>query len=238
MKHIALKTFAAALLAGTAVAGMGTSASAADLPSAKMAPVAPVEVWNPWMFRARALFVMPQERSTLYALPGGAQIPGAHVAISNSVVPEVDFTYFFTRNIAVEVIAGVTPHSVKGSGVINGIPIGSAWLLPPTVTLQYHFTGLGAFKPYVGAGVNYTIFFNEKAKTAWGWSKFDLKDNFGLALQAGVDIMLNKNWGINLDVKKIFLQTDAKVYVGGLPAVKAKVNIDPWIIGAGITYKW
>jgi outer membrane protein len=235
MKRLALKSFAAVLLAGTAVSG----AMASDLPSRKgpvMAP--PVETWSPWMIRARALAVVPQEKATIYT-PAGVVIPGAGLSITNSIVPEVDLTYFFTQNIAVEVIAGVTPHKIKGAGILAGIPVGSAWLLPPTISLQYHFTGMGAFKPYVGIGANYTVFFNEKASAASGFGRLDLKDNFGFALQAGVDIMLNRNWGINLDVKKLFLSTDATVYtLGGAPAVTAKVKIDPWIFGAGVTYRF
>ncbi len=218
----------AALLAGTAL----TPAQAADLPSAKTAPLAPIMTqWSPWMIRGRALFVIPQESAKLKL--GGAPIVGGDVNISNSVVPELDISYFFTQNIAVELVLGVTPHNVKGAGTLAGARIGSAWLLPPTLMLQYHFTGLGAFKPYVGAGVNYTVFFNEKAKG--GFTSFDLKDSFGLALQVGVDYMIDKHWGINFDVKKIFLEPKVKVNNG---LISGKVKIDPWLIGTGITYRF
>ena len=148
-------------------------------------------------------------------------------------MPELDITYFFTPNLAVELILGVTPHNVKGAGALAGARIGSAWLLPPTLTLQYHFTGLGAFKPYVGAGVNYTVFFDEKAKG--GFNRFDLKNTFGVALQVGFDYMLDKHWGINVDVKKIFLEPKVRVNNG---LVTGKVKIDPWIIGTGVTYRF
>lgn len=218
----------AALLAGTAL----TPAQAADLPSAKTAPLAPIMTqWSPWMIRGRALFVIPQESAKLKL--GGAPIVGGDVNISNSVVPELDISYFFTQNIAVELVLGVTPHNVKGAGTLAGARIGSAWLLPPTLMLQYHFTGLGAFKPYVGAGVNYTVFFNEKAKG--GFTSFDLKNTFGLALQVGFDYMLNEHWGINFDVKKIFLEPKVKVNNG---LISGKVKIDPWLIGTGITYRF
>lgn len=218
----------AALLAGTAL----TSAQAADLPSTKKAPLAPIMTqWSPWMIRGRALVVVPQESAKLKL--GGAPIVGGDVNISNSVVPELDISYFFTQNIAVELVLGVTPHNVKGAGTLAGTRIGSAWLLPPTLMLQYHFTGLGAFKPYVGAGVNYTVFFNEKAKG--GFTSFDLQNTFGLALQVGFDYMLNEHWGINFDVKKIFLEPKVKVNNG---LISGKVKIDPWLIGTGITYRF
>lgn len=228
MSRILHLSLGAALLAGTAL----TSAQAADLPSTKMAPLAPIMTqWSPWMIRGRALFVVPQESAKLKL--GGAPIVGGDVDISNSVVPELDISYFFTKNIAVELILGVTPHNVKGSGTLAGARIGSAWLLPPTLMLQYHFTDLGAFKPYVGVGVNYTVFFNEKAKG--GFTNFDLKDSFGLALQAGFDYMIDKHWGINFDVKKIFLEPKVKVNNG---LITGKVKIDPWLIGAGVTYRF
>jgi len=222
-----LAPLTAALLGATML-----SATASDLPSSKAAPGAPlVEAWSPWMLRGRALVVVPQEQASLRA--GGAPIAGGDVDISTSVVPELDITYFLTRNIALELILGVTPHNVKGAGALAGARIGSAWLLPPTLTLQYHFDPIGAFKPYIGAGINYTVFFDEKAKG--GFTSFDLKDSVGLALQAGVDIMLDRHWGINFDVKKIFLEPKVKVNGG---AVAGKVRIDPWIFGAGITYKF
>ena len=221
-------SLAAILLGATALNG----ARAADLPSTKTDPLAPVlSSWSPWMIRGRALVVMPQEEANLRL--GGAPVIGGKVDISNSVVPELDITYFFTKNIAAELILGVTPHNVKGAGSLAGARIGSAWLLPPTLMLQYHFTDLGAFKPYVGAGVNYTVFFNEKAKG--GFTDFDLKDSFGVALQAGFDYMIDRHWGINVDVKKIFLEPKVKVNNG---LVAGKVKIDPWLIAAGITYRF
>lgn len=228
ISHSIRLSFAAALLGATAL----SPALASDLPSSKAAPVAPIlEPWSPWMIRGRALFVVPQEDANLKL--GGAPIVGGDVSISSSVVPELDITYFFTKNIAAELILGVTPHNVKGAGSLAGTRIGSAWLLPPTLMLQYHFTDLGAFKPYVGVGVNYTVFFDEKAKG--GFTSFDLQDSFGVALQAGFDYMIDRHWGINVDVKKIFLEPKVKVNNG---LVAGKVRIDPWLIGAGVTYRF
>ena len=223
-----------AALAAAALVAMPLAAAAADLSARKAAPpapVAPVESWSPWMIRGRALVVHPQPSAKLDL--NGVRIPGAGVDISTSVVPELDITYFFTPNLAAELILGVTPHKVKGTGALAGTRIGEAWLLPPTLMLQYHFTGLGAVKPYVGAGINYTMFFNEKAKG--GFYSFDLKDSVGFALQAGVDIMIDKHWGVNFDVKKIFLEPDVNVNHG---LVTGKVKIDPWLIGTGVTYRF
>jgi outer membrane protein len=172
--------------------------------------------------------VAPQASATV------DQIPGATVSIATSVVPELDITYFFTRNLAAEVILGVTPHNIDGRGAINGIPIGRAWLLPPTVLLQYHFTDLGALKPYIGAGPNYTIFFNQTA--AGGViTQLSVKNTFGAALQVGVDYMWDRHWGWNVDVKKVFLRPNVTMNNG---ALTGRVAIDPWIIGTGVTYKF
>lgn len=173
------------------------------------------------MIRARALNVVPNE--------SGRVSNGDRVNIDNSTVPEFDFTYFLTPNIAAELIAAVTPHDVKTSSDIDA---GSSWLLPPTLTLQYHFTQFDGFKPYVGAGVNYTHFFNEDAGAL---NAVKYEDSFGGALQAGVDIPIQDNWYANIDVKKVFISTTAKFSPSG---VRADVDIDPWLIGVGVGYKF
>lgn len=127
----------------------------------------------------------------------------------------------------------MTKHDVKLNAA--GPKIASTWLLPPTLTLQYHFTELGAFKPYVGVGVNYTIPFSEKGYN--GLTNFSMKSAFGLAAQVGFDYMINRNWGINVDVKKLWLRHDWKGTLGG-GAVKGKANLDPWIVGVGVTYRF
>ena len=107
--------------------------------------------------------------------------------------------------------------------------------LPPTLTLQYHFTDFGAFKPYIGAGVNYSLFYNQSEKP--GFTNLDVKNTFAPALQVGFDYMLNEHWGVNFDVKKLFLKTDWTAELNGTP-VSGKARLDPWLIGAGITYRF
>jgi outer membrane protein len=173
------------------------------------------------LIRARALNVMPDESSSMNIADS--------VKLSNTFTPELDATYFFTPNIAAELIAAVSPHRVSTKG---GVDAGDVWLLPPTLTLQYHFNQFESVKPYVGAGVNYTHFFG-----ANGGSLSDPKydDSFGAALQAGADMPLGNNWYANLDVKKVYINTTAK-FSGG--TVRADVDIDPWIVGVGIGYKF
>lgn len=220
---------ALALLLGS----VALPAFAADLPSRTVAtPI--YEAPSPWMIRVRALVVAPQSSASVSV--AGVEVPGSLKA-STSIVPELDITYFFTKNIATELVLGVTPHDVKGSGALSALgKIGSTWLLPPTLTLQYHFTELGAFKPYVGAGVNYTFTFDNKE--AGVMTAFKVKNAPGLALQAGFDYMLDKHWGLNVDVKKLWLRPDATATVLGLVPVTAKVQLDPWLIGVGATYRF
>ena len=180
--------------------------------------------------RARAIYVAPDESATTSI--------GGTVDIDNKVVPEVDFTYFIADNIGLELIAATTKHNVVGVGTALGASadLGSAWLLPPTLSLQYHLpmsnnTGL---KPYFGAGINYTFFYSEK-EAGGAITDFNLKDSVGFSLQAGVDFEIDEDLFLNLDVKKLFLSTDAEINGG---AVTADVKIDPWIVGVGIGTKF
>lgn len=178
---------------------------------------------SPWMVRARLLLVAPNESANVSI--------GGDVRIDNSVVPEVDVTYFFTKNIAAELIAAVTPHDVSHT---FGVDLGSAWLLPPTLTLQYHFDPDGpAMRPYVGVGINYTTFFGVDEPAGLNIS-YD--DSWGLALQAGVNIPFGDGWSANIDVKYIDINTDVTI-TGGVNAT-ADVDINPVVVGFGVGYRY
>jgi outer membrane protein len=175
-----------------------------------------------WMVRVRALGVLPDESADLNI--------GGSVNIDDSVVPELDITYFFDKNWATELVLGVTPHS--GKTTPSNIDLGSVWLLPPTLTLQYHFELENKWKPYVGAGVNYTHFFGvDKGPTI---TSISYDDSFGPALQAGIDVPIKDNWYFNLDVKKVWISTDVRVN----GAVTGSVDIDPWLVGVGVGYRF
>ncbi len=176
--------------------------------------------------RVRALGVVPDEKSDVTA--AGAPLAG-DLDISNAMIPEVDLTYFFTDNIAAEVIAGTARHKMD----FNGDNLGKAWILPPTLTAQYHFTPHSAFSPYVGAGVTYALMYGEKSGA--GFTDLDVGNGVGPALQAGFDYWLDDNWGVNFDVKKVWLNVDASLNNGG---IKADVDLDPWLIGAGVSYRF
>ena len=189
------------------------------------------------MVRLRGLVVSPLDESVSVD-----QIPTAGGEIDNAIVPELDFTYFFTPNIAAELILATTPHTITGKGAVAGADLGDVWLLPPTLTLQYHVTQLGAWtgseslgkiQPYFGAGVNYTIFYGETAGVpAVGTVK--LEDSFGFALQAGVDIEITPGWYLNADVKYIMLEADWKSTTG----LTGEAEINPLIVGLGLGYRF
>ena len=205
---------------------------------------------NEWDIRIRAIGVIPQESATIGVI-------GGDINISNTVVPELDFTYFFAKNFSAELILATTKHQVKtkgsnlsaiGAGSSADVDLGKVWLLPPTLTLQYHLPTGTLFKPYIGAGLNYTIFYNaDKGSTVGG---IDYNNSFAFATQLGADFDISKKVFLNIDLKKIFLSTKVKVDASNLtpagkpelaPVLKnipADVKIRPWIIGVGMGYRF
>ncbi|MGY3443106.1 OmpW/AlkL family protein [Bradyrhizobium sp. USDA 4473] len=218
---------------------------AADLARAPIYYKAPqIEPFNPWMIRLRVLGVLPDTAGSSVNVAGAPALssPASGLSISDQAVPELDITYFLTNNVAAELILGVTRHHISGTGALNGLDVGKAWLLPPTLTLQYHFTDFGRFKPYIGAGINYTVFFNQfAANTSLAGSTvtdLHISNKFGAAVQFGFDYMLDRHWGLNFDVKKLWLRPNYSATVNNAIAVTGRANIDPWLVSGGITYKF
>lgn len=192
------------------------------------------------LVRLRGIMVAPQESS------GGITptFPGEKVKISNSFMPELDFTYMATKHIGAELILATTKHHASGtSGTTGSIGrLASTWVLPPTLTLQYHFMPDGAIRPYVGAGLNYTIFYKEKAsaglRTAVGPTTVGMKDSVGYALQAGVDVPVTKRMFVNFDIKYIDIKTTARLATTAIGAQQVHVKLDPLVVGLGIGMKF
>src|SRR3989338_4020996 len=167
---------------------------------------------GPWMVRARAVHLDSANKDST---PLG-------LTVNNKTIPEVDVSYFFTPNVAAELILTAPQKYTLRAG---GVAIGSLKHLPPTLLAQYHFN-LNGFKPYVGAGLNYTRFSSVKAPAG-----VDIdRNSFGAALQVGVDIPLQKNLYLNFDVKKVFIKTD--VTAGG--AKLGTFKVDPVLVGGGL----
>lgn len=185
------------------------------------------------LVRLRGIMVSPNEDSGA-VLP---TFPAASVSVDNAIVPELDFTYFLTDTIGVELILATSPHDIGGEGALSGLgEIADVMALPPTLTVQYHFAPEAAIRPYVGAGVNYTIFYSADASSsltgAVGPTSVDLDDSFGWAVQAGFDIPLTERLFFNADVKYIDIDTTATLNSGGLINT-VDVDIDPFVFGVG-----
>ena len=118
--------------------------------------------------------------------------------------------------------------------MLGDVDLGEVSHLPPTLTLQYHPLPKERFSPYLGAGINYTIFYNEDAPGG-AVTSIHYQDTFGYALQAGIDVAVAENWSVNFDVKKLFISTEVAINGG---AINADVDIDPWIVGLGVGYKF
>lgn len=202
-----------------------------------------------WRARLRGVYIVPQERADITVI-------GGDVGISKSLIPELDFTYFIDQHFALELILGTTRHDVKakgadlsaiGAGKNAEVDLGRVWLLPPTLTLQYHYA-FGKFKPYVGAGINYTIFYGGNAGPVV--QDVSYKNKVAFAAQAGFDVAISERVFLNADLKKLFLNTKATVNAGNLTPegspelkpvlsdIQADVEIKPWLIGVGIGYRF
>jgi len=168
--------------------------------------------------RARLVNLDPANKDT---------VPGLAVTVNSKVFPEVDFSYFLSPNLAAELILTYPQkHNVYG----DGAKIGTLKHLPPTLSLQYHLTDFGAFKPYVGAGLNYTHFMSVDLPAGLSIDK----NSFGLSLQAGLDYLIDKTWSVNVDVKKVQIATDLKSAGSKLGTIK----VDPVVFGIGLGYKF
>lgn len=178
------------------------------------------EKQSKWAVRLRVIDAVPPSSSY--------NLAGSDVKISSSVMPEVDFSYYFTKNLAAELILGTTHHTVKLANGDGSPTLGKVWLLPPTLNLQYHLP-LKNFIPYIGAGINYTIFYGVKDEAA----SLDYKNNAGFSMQAGFDYNINSKWFINVDAKKVLLKSDVTVK-GTTPVVLSGVKVNPYIFGIGI----
>ncbi|MDC7702611.1 OmpW/AlkL family protein [Vogesella indigofera] len=155
-------------------------------------------------------------------------LQAANVDVSNDTIPELDFTYMLTNNIGAELILGTSKHDVTSA---LG-KLGSVKVLPPTLTLQYHFNPEGQFRPYAGAGINYTRFYDVKNTDVLPWTV--KKNSFGPALQVGIDMPLTKDVFLNLDMKKLWIKT--KVSSNGTDL--GTLDINPLVTSVGIGMKF
>lgn len=214
MKHLFRNRIKAAVVA-TYLLGAGALASPAQ--AAGDDPMNGIHAGDV-LVRLRAISIMPNVETN-------QSLSALNVGVNNAIVPELDLTYMIRDYLGVELILGTSRHQLTSSlGNLGGVNV-----LPPTLLLQYHFNHAGHIRPYVGAGLNYTLFYNN-GLNAGGQPISITNHSFGPALQAGVDVQVTRSLFVNADIKKIWMHTDATL--GGQSL--GRLNIDPVVVGLGV----
>jgi outer membrane protein len=223
------------------------------------------------LVRLRGIAIIPDNDSDQVRVAGLGSVQSlnggesSRVNVTKAIVPEVDITYMLTKYIGIEAIAGIAKHDVElqdnglstlvttltggaaGSGLTDGFKIFDTWVLPPTVTLQYHFMPDNNIRPYAGVGVNYTAFLWDDATTqletaVGGPVHVNSRNGWAWAAQVGVDIDWKDNWYFNIDMKYIDLETEASIFINGGPLagtnLRVDTNVSPFVVGAGIGYRF
>lgn len=183
--------------------------------------------------RIRATGVVPTEDATIGVIEG-------NTSVTNNLIPEIDFTYYITKNIAAELILGTSKHEVVATNTsLGNVDLGRVMLLPPTLNLQYHFYPTPKLKSYVGVSANYTIFYEQGAGKGRNAAVTDVSyDNaFGYGFQFGLDYKITDKIYWNIDAKKLYLNTDVNVDTTLGVNVPAKVDLNPWLISTGIGFR-
>ncbi|MBL0709916.1 MAG: outer membrane beta-barrel protein [Colwellia sp.] len=184
---------------------------------------------------------------------------GASLSVDDNTQLGLNFVYFFDSNWAIELLAA-TPfsHDVNlndPTGALanalnpnpldpldlDGADLGNVKQLPPTLSALYYFDTESKLKPYVGVGINYTVFFDEKfnaAPKSLGLSNLKLDGSFGYAVQFGADYELDDNWSLNASIRYIDINTDATFDVGNDSIGKASIDIDPMVYSIMVGYKF
>jgi len=173
-----------------------------------------------WLVRVGASYVKPASDNSDI------------VSVGSATNATFNFGYMMTDVWGLELLAAVPfKHDID---LLDGSKVGSTKQLPPTLSIQYHFMPTEQFQPYVGFGINYTNFSSEKTTGALEGVNLDLGDSWGLAGQIGFDVLFNDDWFFNMDVR--YIDIDTKARLDGVSI--GKVEIDPWIFGAHIGYRF
>ncbi len=181
------------------------------------------------LVRVRAIGVIPEDSSSSISAIGG------NVSVTATPAPELDLSYFMTDHLSFELIAASTRHEIAAENTALGhVDVGSTYILPPTLTAQYHFLPHGMIDPYLGLGVT-VAFWYDTNPAGGAVTKLGLGTTAGPAIDAGVDVHLTGRWYANFDIKQIFLPVTARIDSG---AIIAKTDLNPLVIGAGIGYRF
>jgi outer membrane protein len=179
-----------------------------------------------WLVTGRITDVAPTTDDAIVTAAGAST--GLAVDVGAGIMPTLGFTSFLPDPWAVEATLGTTRHEIRAQGGATDVAVHETWVLPPVVTVQYRPLTGGNVSPYVGAGVNAMLFYGGDDKNGF---TVDLDDGLGYAAQVGADIGLHGPWSLNVDVKKVWFNTDAQINGGTLGS---DVDLDPWVVSIGI----
>ncbi len=178
---------------------------------------------------------------------GDFSIIGGDVDMSSEVLPEADVTWFLTDRLAIEisvanpaVISNIPTDVTLADSTLGELDVGRIHLFTTAATLQYHFAPEAQIRPYVGAGINYTFFYDHFVPEATA-ADVSYNDNFGVVFQAGFDVPLGDRFSFNLDVKRLFLRTDIQLRQVGAAegaTLDASVGVNSWMFGTGFGYRF
>ncbi len=189
-----------------------------------------------WIVRLRVINIDPNESSDKIGETG------TEVAVDSATVPEVDVTYNFTKRLGLELVAAIADHDLNASGgALNGADLGTVSILPPTLVLQFHPFPGGLFDFYIGAGVNYTNFYDYDLSSdlaGIGVTDIDFDSSFGLAGDIGLNVFFGDHFHLNGDIKYIQISTDAKIRTADGVLDTVSVDVDPWVFGLGVGWKF
>jgi outer membrane protein len=193
-----------------------------------------------WIIRFRTSYIAPDDSSGDISV-NGANVAGSGVGVNEDLTPELDITYMLTPNIGLELILATSSHTVRARGSLSTLGrVIDTDVLPPTLTLQYHFNPNGRMRPYAGIGVNHTHFYNEDVEgplEASG-SRIKLDSSWGIAAQLGADYVVYKNWFINADLKYISIDSTARFSNTTAGSAKVDVDIDPIVLSVGFGHRF
>ena len=177
--------------------------------------------------------VIPENVDSHVNQRGGPTV--GKLGVTTGVSPELDASYFFTPNLSIQLIAATSRHTLSLTDGHGSTTLGSTWVLPPTLTAQWHFPQIGIIRPYVGVGITVAFFYGTSPKNSNHISSLDMRTSVGPSFDAGFDVPLQGNWSANVDVKQMILPTAASANHG---AVHAMTGLDPTVVGFGVGYKF
>ncbi len=201
-----------------------------------LVPAAAIAQTGSWMGRLRVISLSPDDASNQVGATGG------HVGVDSATTVEADATCWLSERLTVELSVTSANLDVAGvGGDVDGTAAGSVSLLPVSAVLQYRPETLTTIHPYGGVGVNYTLFYGaDRAADLDPIGITDVKytNSVGYVANVGVDFDLDEHWLANVDVKYLGVSTDVDFRAGGLTAARVSLDVNPWVFGAGIGYRF